>query len=636
MSTRKRSQAPDSNDPVTGWARDVVAGRIVAGQTTIATAERHLRDLRDGPRRGLHWDLAAALHVINWYPTMLTITGGQKVGEPFHLLPPHMFATGSLFGWKRADGRRRFRRFWFETGKGQAKSPWMAATGLYLMRFSGTPRFEGYAVAGTENQAGIIIADAAALCRASVPGEDVTLKDFSGIQLRGTGDLVWQIEWDGSEEGHGICKFCNVANGSAISGPKPTYVAVDEVHEITDRSILSLWESAINKMAGDPLMVLGTNTPAADQLIGTEQSDYYTAVAKGEVQDDSSLSLICTCDETDDPLNDETVWPKALPALGITYPLENVRDAVIKARGMPADQVTLQRLFFGQRVGAADAWIDLPLWESVLGKVTDEDVKGLPCWLGLDLSSRVDLTALAAVWRTPDEKLLARVAYWTPGATLKKREEMDRAPYSQWVEMGHLVATPGPTIPKSWPARQVKALTAAHDVQALAYDPAQILDFEEAAADADLDLWRYQGPDGEVGDGLMMINHGQGWKGLDNPAMLAMPNSVKALTNAILNGDIIIQTNPVTNYCSSNMALKPGDNPDMKVPSRRKSRARIDGMVALIMAVGAAMSQREPAGNSVSIYDMPEIWQASSKPAPADYLRPTRGSSIYDPPESRT
>ncbi len=588
MSTRKRNPEADSKDPVTGWARDVVAGRIVAGRTLIAAAERHLRDLRDGPRRGLHWDLDAALHVINWYPTMLTITGGQKVGEPFHLLPPHMFATGSLFGWKRADGRRRFRRFWFETGKGQAKSPWMAATGLYLMRFGGTPRFEGYAVAATENQAGIIIGDAAALCRANVPGEEIDLKDFADLQLRGTGDLTWQIEWDGSESGLGICKLCNVANGSAISGPKPAYVAVDEVHEIGDRSILSLWESAINKMPGDPLMVMGTNTPAADQTIGTEQSDYYTAVAKGEVQDDGSLALICTCDEDDDPLNDETVWPKALPALGITYPLENVRDAVIKARGMPSDQVTLQRLFFGQRVGAADAWIDLPLWESVLGTVTDDDVEGLPCFLGLDLSSRIDLTALAAVWRRSDGRLLARITYWTPGATLKKREEMDRAPYSQWVDKGHLVATPGPTIPKSWPARQVKGMTDKHDVRALAYDPAQILDFEEAAAEIDLDLWRYEGPDGDVGDGLMMINHGQGWKGLDNPAMLAMPNSVKALTSVILNGDIIIQTNPVTNYCSSNMALKPGDNPDMKVPSRRKSRSRIDGMVALIMAVGAA------------------------------------------------
>lgn len=953
MAISRRSRKADGpHDPVTAWAKDIVGGRIVAGQTMIAAADRHLRDLKDGPKRGLHWDLEAALHKINWFPSLLTITAGAKAGEPFQLLPVHMFATGSLFGWKRADGRRRFRTCWFETGKGQAKAlaldtpiptpsgwttmgaledgdeifdengkpcrvlkahpvlyghkcyrvgfddgssivadaghlwrtemrnsgsaghgdatrgvplkqrggwrigirtteqiaqtlrykngryqsanhsialagsldltdrplpidpyllgfwlgdgdsdgarvtisskdidasreilrgvgaelgpahgrdanrysvridaryrdglltrlrksglirnkhipgdylraavsqrmallqglmdtdgtvsnrqcsfcntnrdlaeqvhelaislglkatfsekaatlngvtvgrayyvvfyappgfrvfrlerkqervapnhtrrrlsgerrivscdevpsvpvkcitassasrlylagrsmvpthntPWMAAVALCLMRFEGISRFEGYAVAGTENQSGIALAEAAALCRSKVPTDPDgrTLEELAGYQLRGTGDLTWQIEWDGREHGLGISKFRNVSTTGSISGPKPYIVVADEIHEWDDPAILEMWTAALMKMPGDPLMLLGTNTPAQDQLIGTEQSDYYTAVAKGDVIDDASLALVATCDEKDDPVNDETVWRKALPALDITYPSENIRDELNKAKGLPSRLDTIKRLYFGLRIGVADAWIDLPTWQSVVGHLDEEELKGLPCWLGLDLSSRKDLTALAAVWRRPDDHLLARIFYWTPGETLIARSKEDRAPYDQWVKAEHLVATPGATIPKLWPATQTARMVDEYDVQAMAYDPAQILDFEESCAEIGLDIWRYQGPDEPVGDGLMMIQHGQGWKGMDNPKMLAMPASVKAFEDHILNRRITIELNPVTTFCSGNMVLVGGANPDQRVPTRRKSRGRIDGMVAVIEAVGGTTKQ---------------------------------------------
>ena len=590
MPTSRRSRKPSAPlDPVTAWANDVLAGRIVAGLTTIGAAERHLRDLKDGPKRGLHWDLPAALHKINFFPTLMTITAGAKAGQPFDLLPPFVFATGSLFGWKRPDGRRRFRTGYLETGKGQAKTPWMAAVGISMMRFDGIPRFEGYAVAGTENQSGIALAEAAALCRATVPTDpdERTLEEFAGIQLRGTGDLTWQIEWDGSELGLGICKFRNVSTTGSISGPKPYFVAADEIHEWDDPSILEMWTAAIMKMPGDPLMLLGTNTPAQDQLIGTEQSDYYTAVAKGDVRDDASFALVCTCDEGDKPVEDESVWRKALPALDITYPSENIRDELNKAKGLPSRLDTVKRLYFGLRVGVADAWIDYQTWQSVVGTLDDEELVGLPCWLGLDLSSRKDLTALAAVWRRKNGHLLARIFYWTPGGTLIARSKEDKAPYDVWEKAGHLVATPGATIPKLWPATQTARMVADYDVQSMAYDPAQILDFEESAAEIGMQIWRYEGPEKPQGEGLAMIRHGQGWKGMDNPALLAMPTSVKAFEEHILNRTITIEINPVTTFCSGNMVLAPGANPDQRVPTRRKSRGRIDGMVAVIEAVGA-------------------------------------------------
>ncbi len=91
------------------------------------------------------------------------------------------------------------------------------------------------------------------------------------------------------------------------------------------------------------------------------------------------------------------------------------------------------------------------------------------------------------------------------------REREDKAPYRVWSEQGHLVAVPGPTIPKIWPATQTKAIHDGYDLRALAYDPAQILDFNEAADEAGLPIWTYEGPDEPFRDGLMMVRHGQGW-----------------------------------------------------------------------------------------------------------------------------
>lgn len=116
------SPSERAHDPVTAWAKDALDEKIVVGELVAAAAERHLRDLRDGPSRGLYWSVEAATRPLRFLPAMLSITEGAKVGHPFDPLPWHVFCAGSLFGWRRASGRMRFRSGWLETGKGQAKA----------------------------------------------------------------------------------------------------------------------------------------------------------------------------------------------------------------------------------------------------------------------------------------------------------------------------------------------------------------------------------------------------------------------------------------------------------------------------------------------------------------------------------
>ena len=174
---------------------DAVGGRILGGSLVRHAAQRHLDDLKSGAARGLHWDRDSAERAIGFFPAVLTVTAGAAAGKPFDLLPWHVFVVGSLFGWRKESGRLRFRKGWLETGKGQAKSPLMAALGLYLMGYYGVPRSEVYAIGQDRATANVLFKDAVAMCRAPIPGgdEDDTLDARGEVVIRGEGDNAWKI-----------------------------------------------------------------------------------------------------------------------------------------------------------------------------------------------------------------------------------------------------------------------------------------------------------------------------------------------------------------------------------------------------------------------------------------------------------
>ena len=573
-------------DPTTAWAQDVASGKIVAGELVRFAAERHLRDLRDGPARGLIWRSDLADRAIGFFPAVFTITAGAKAGQPFDLLPWHLFTVGSLFGWRRTDGLRRFRTAWLETGKGQAKSPLMAGVGILMMGYSGIERSEVYAIAGSKDQANVLFKDAVAMCRGQIPGEEPgdTLEARGEVVIRGTGDMAWKIEHQESGS-----KFQALADGDSVSGPRPSAVLGDEIHEFKSAEAIELWSAAITKMPGDPLMMLGTNTPAADQMVGTEYSELYQNVVKGHFKDDTSFVFIARTDPSDDPFEDETCWVKSLPALGITYPIDNVRNEVAKARGLASKALSVKRLFFGVPVGSSEYWIDEDLWDSTLGEVDEDAMRGNPCWLGLDPSQRNDLTALAKVWRDPNGHLHGRLSYWKPREGMADAEAKDKAPYLQWSAEKLLNAVPGRTIGMSFVVAEVERTVAEQRVEAMAFDLAHFQTFRDAASEAGFATWEFQGPKEPEGSGLKMIRHAQGQRGLHSEKQLWMPRSVQALEDLILAKGITIHDSAVTRWCSGNATLVL-DGQGNRFFDKKRSRGRIDGMVALAMAVGAASS----------------------------------------------
>jgi phage terminase large subunit-like protein len=577
------------SDPTTRWAQDAVDGRFVAGELVRHAAERHLRDLKDGPKRGLHFDPARAAHALGFFPAVLSITAGAKAGQPFDPLPWHTFVVGSLFGWRKDSGRMRFRSAWLETGKGQAKSPLMAAVGLYLMGFYGISRSEIYSIGQDRATANVLFKDAVAMCRAPIPGgdEDDTLEERGEVVIRGEGDNAWKIEHP--ETGS---KFQSLANGEAISGPRPTAVLADEIHEFKSGHSIETWRRAIAKMPGDALMLLGTNTPASTQIVGTDYSEFFQKVAKGEIEDDEAFAFVARVDKADRErvFEDESCWPKALPALGITFPVENIRGEVTTAKQMLSTALSVKRLYFGIPIGATEFWIDEQAWENVQGEVDEGALRGLPCWLSLDLSKKNDLTALSACWRDEDGHLWVKTWYWTTQDGITDRSRADQAPYDQWALAGKLTAVPGAVIDKTFVAAEVARICSEHAVEFLAFDPAGMADFIAACEAIGFPVWRWKGPDEPEGEGLKLVSHAQGKLVRFEEKQLTMPRSIERLEDRILTQSVTIDASPVTYSCAANAHVD-SDGQGNRAFDKKRSRGRIDGIVTIAMAVGAAANE---------------------------------------------
>ncbi len=590
-------------DEATAWARAVVAGDIVAGELVRAACQRHLADLETGHERGLFWRPDEAQKIIDAYPAYFQITDGPMAGEPFHLLGWMKFLIGSLFGWWRVtpEGQERWRfdEVWLETGKGAGKSPLMAATALLVIGGLGRRRALAIVTGPKDDTAMVTMADAAAFVRSPIPSADddeATLESQGKFVVRGEGDNAHKIEHPGSKS---VFKTMS-GKATQVSGPRPTAVFIDEVHEIIDAKLIDMWAKALAKNALGGFLFLATNTPGIDQPVGSMFSERARRVVLGHEQVDSLLVFTARVDVADQKtvFDNEPVWGKSMPSLGVTFPVDNVRREVTKARSSPMLAASVKRLYFGIPGGGADFWLDDPeLWNRALAPVDEADYVNCRAWLSLDLADRHDLLPITITWEVPaptaDDPAAVRLVqkswYWTRGDGLAERSKQDGAAYEQWAADGFLQVVPGPMISKDFPAAQVQDLCARHNVQFMAVDMAKMREFQEAAKDIGLACWFYEGPDQPQGKGLMLVKHAQGLQVRFTDKQMSMPTSVVAFEDHIRGGTITIDANPINTACAAN-AKQISDAVGNRAWTKKATdqRGRIDGMITMTMGAGAA------------------------------------------------
>lgn len=558
---RKRKVTATSRDPVTRYARQIVAGKIKAGPHVRAACQRHLTDLELGPARGLFFDQEAAARAIGYFVDILHLNGGEHEGQPFHLGDWQAFIVGGLFGWMGPDGYRRYRVAYVETGKGSGKSPLAAGIGLYGLTADGMARAEIYAAATKKDQAMILFRDAVAMV-------DQSPQLRRRITKSGTGEKCWNLAY--LEKG---AFFRPISSDDGQSGPRPHIVLVDEVHEHRDNSIIEKLRAG-TKSDPQALVFMITNSGAGKHGPAWQYHEYGAKVAAGMVQDDSFFAYICALDVGDDPMRDEACWEKANPSLRIGIPgLKYLREQVQEARGMPAKEALVRRLNFCEWTEAESPWISADVWLGAKRQYDWRDYKGRRAWGGLDLGSTTDLTGLV-LWIEPKEadepwRLLA--IPFLPDDDLLRKEELDRVPYLSWKAAGHLETTPGRAISKLGVLRRLTELSNHFDLQSLAYDRWRIEDLKQLAEDEGIPL-----PD--------MVPFGQGYKDM-SPAL-------EAFETALLNGQVVHDGHPVLTWCAANAVTVSDDAGNRKL-SKERATGRIDLMLAAVMGAGLALGKRE-------------------------------------------
>jgi phage terminase large subunit-like protein len=543
---------------VKSYAEAVIRGEIVAGKLIRLACERHLRDLATGRERGLYFDEDAAQHAIEFFG-WLKHSKGEWAKQSFQLEPWQQFIVGVLFGWKRADGLRRFRNAYIEIPRKNGKSTLASGIGLYLLVADGEPGAEVYTAATKRDQARITHGEATRMVKAS-PALRKRVRTFKdNLNVPATNSKYEPLGAD-----------ADTMDGLNLHGG-----IIDELHAHKTREVVDVLDTATGARR-QPLIFVITTAGWDRNSVCWQHHQYSSQVLEEVLEDDTWFAFVATIDKEDD-WTDPSVWQKANPNWGISVKPDDLARKANRAKNIPSEQNAFKRLHLNIWTEQSERWLDIEKWNECEGEVIwerlREQLRGRRCYGGLDLANTTDIAALVLVF--PDDEdpcnytLLA--FFWVPEETVIERTRKASVPYLTWVEQGLIEATPGNVIDYKAIKVRLDEIAQEFDLQELAYDRWN---------SSELIRWLEDG-------GINVIPLGQGFASMSAPT-----KETKTLT---LSKRLRHGGNPVLKWMASNMVVRldPAGN---EKPDKSKSTEKIDGMVAAIMALARATLQ---AGESV-------------------------------------
>ena len=293
-----------------------------------------------------------------------------------------------------------------------------------------------------------------------------------------------------------------------------------------------------------------------------EQHDYAEQVLSGVTQDSAFFAFIAAAGPDED-WTDPAAWRKANPGFGVTVSEDQFAEDCREAQESPAKENSFRRYRLNQWVESETRWLSLEKWDACDGRI--EDLVGKPCWAGLDLSSTTDLSAFVLVFPM-DDRYAVLPFFWVPEEGARRRERRDRVPYQQWVKDGFIEATSGEVVDYDRIRAKINKLGESYHIRSIAIDRWNATQLASQLAS----------------DGFEITAFGQGFASMTAPT--------KRLEQLILARQLAHAGNPVLRWMANNVSLETDAAENWK-PSKTRSRERIDGIVALIMAISSATTQ---------------------------------------------
>jgi phage terminase large subunit-like protein len=501
---------------------------------------------------GCYFDQEAAERVERFFCTQLVVPDGRLALKKFNLLPWQSHGIiRPLYGWKRADGTRRYKSGYVSVAKKNGKS--LLVSGLALYHLVADCEASPYVAlaANDREQAGRVHKDASAMVRSSPELAKYIRIGKANKKLfydRANGELVTLSREAGSSE-----------------GGKFSAVFFDELHTQANRD---LWDALESSGASrlQPLMLSITTAGSDRTTICYEQYKYAKDVLSGKSTDWEFLAYVAEVPEDGDWTN-EDVWKLANPSLGSVLSVDEVRRKCGEAKRMPAKENTFRQRRLNQWTQQANRWIPMIAWDKCRGQFATDESDA--CWCGLDLARNNDIAAFVRVYPREDGKFDVRPHFWVSEYHAIKRETDNKQRFDEWVAAGFMTVCQGSSINFESIAEYIIQCAEQGDIMEVAYDP------------------RYAALIFQLCDqeGITMVEFAQ--------TMSTMGPVAATLLPKILDHKLVHDGNPVLRWMADNVAThKVGDQEMM---SKVSSTEKIDGMQALGMGLHrAVLQQSEP------------------------------------------
>lgn len=507
-----------------------------------------------------HYDEDRANRVIKFIE-QLKHTKGQWYGKPFYLLPWQEEIIRHIFGIIKKNGYREINTAYVEIPKKMGKTETGAAIALYMLTADGERGAEVYSCAADRAQASLIYnvaVDMISLC----PALKKRLKVVAS-QKR----IVYPA----------MNSFYQVLSSEAYSkhGINPSAVLFDETH-VANREMMNVMLHGAADARRQPLNFLITTAGNDFNSIGYELHQKAVDILVGRKIDPTFYPVIYAADENDD-WTDPEVWKKANPSLGVTVDIDKMKIACENARQNPAEENLFKQLRLCIWCKQSIRWMPLHVWDECNFEVNPDELKGRECYGGLDLSSTTDITAFVLVFppRTEEEKFIVMPYFWIPEDNLKLRVRRDHVPYDIWEKQGYIKTTEGNVVHYGFIETFIEELGTKFNIKEIAFD-----------------RWgAVQMVQNLEGMGFTVVPFGQGYKDMSPPS--------KELMKITLEKKISHGGNPVLRWMMDNIFVKTDPAGNIK-PDKEKSTEKIDGAVALVMALDRSIRN---AGQLESIYN---------------------------------
>lgn len=532
------------------YARGVLSGRIPACSLVKKACERQLDDLdRYGDGKRFIYDAEAGDRIC-WFIEHLTHVKGELAGQEIKLEPWQVFILHTTFSWKTTEGIRRFRRVYIEVPRGNGKSSLSSGVALFCLCGDREPGAEVYSFATTRDQAKIVFGDAKEMAR-----QNPKLKRAFDLQVLATSLYVPKTN---------SYFQAKSAEGSTLDGLNTHLAVIDELHAHKTRAVYDVVETSLGKRRNSLMWVI---TTAGFDTVGIcyEVRSFVKQILNKEAQDESQFGIIYGLDEGDDWTSEEALQ-KANPNWGVSVRPEIITSLQAKAIARPSAANNFRTKHLDVWCSAASSWMDMPAWNLCRRSIALSDFEGFDCYMGLDLGAKNDLTAKVLVFPVEENGRLNYYVfgtYYAPRAALLKS---GNSQYDGWETLGYLRVTEGAVTDFNQIEADILEDCSRFRVKSVAYDPWQATQLATRLSDNDVPMVEYRN------------------------TVQNMSDPMKWLEALVQDKRLIHEGDPALTWMMGNVVAK-RDFKDNVFPRKEVYENKIDGAVALIMALGLCVNE---------------------------------------------